>query len=67
MFLDGLEAESVSTARLHAALESEIRLPCSGSEDLLKIYELRQVEKAIQELILFKISTTRGPHATRFH
>lgn len=54
--LYGLEAESVSTARLHATLESEMAPLLGKSEDLLKIYELRQVEKAIQELILFKIS-----------
>jgi hypothetical protein len=54
--LYGLEAESVSTHRLNAVLETEMAPLLGKSEDLLKIYELRQVEKAIQELILFKVS-----------
>ena len=54
--LYGLETESVSTQRLRGALETEMAPLVGKSEDLLKIYELRQVEKAIQELILFKVS-----------
>ena len=54
--LYGLESESVSSQRLTAVLEAEMVPLLGQSDDLLKIYELRQVEQAIQELILYKVS-----------
>jgi hypothetical protein len=54
--LYGLESESISAARLTVKLE-EIMVPLIGkSEDLLKIYELRILDKAIKNLIIHKLT-----------
>jgi len=54
--LYGLEAESVSAKRLTAELE-RVMVPLIGkSEDLLKIYELEQLDKAIKDLIIHKLT-----------
>lgn len=53
--LFGLEAESVSTKRLTKELET-VMVPLLGkSEDLLKIYEFKQLNKALEILILHKL------------
>lgn len=54
--LYGLEAESVSSIRLTKELE-ETMVPILGkSEDFLKIYELKKLDKAIKDLILHIIT-----------
>ena len=54
--LYGLEAESVSATRLSDEIE-QVMVPLIGkSEDLLKIYELEQLDKAIKALIIHKIT-----------
>ena len=54
--LYGLEAESISGKRLSQKLEEEM-IPLIGkSEDLLKIFELRKLDKAIKDLIIHKIT-----------
>ena len=54
--LYGLEAESVSGKRLSQKLEEEMVPLIGKSEDLLKIYELRKLDKAIKDLIILKIT-----------
>jgi hypothetical protein len=54
--LYGLEAESISAKRLEAKLEEEMVPLIGKSEDLLKIYELRKLDKAIKDLIIHKIT-----------
>ena len=54
--LYGLEAESVSGKRLSQKLEEEMVPLIGKSEDLLKIYELRKLDKAIKDLIIHKIT-----------
>jgi hypothetical protein len=54
--LFGIESEAVSTKRLNKALE-ETMVPLIGkSEDLLKTYELRGLEKALKDLIIHKLA-----------
>ena len=54
--LYGLEAESISTRRLTEELE-RVMVPLLGKdEDLLKLYELKQLDKAIKDLILYKVT-----------
>jgi len=54
--LYGLEAESVSAKRLTDELE-RVMVPLIGkSEDLLKIYELEELDKAIKALIIHKLT-----------
>lgn len=54
--LYGLEAEAVSTARIDARLK-EIMEPVIGRDEArLKIYEMKNLDKAVQELILFKVT-----------
>jgi hypothetical protein len=54
--LYGLEAESISGKRLTKKLE-EVMVPLIGkSEDLLKIFELRQLDEVIKDLILHKLT-----------
>ena len=54
--LFGLEAEAISGQRLAEKLDQEM-LPLIGqSEDLLKIFELKKMDQAIKDLILFKIT-----------
>ena len=54
--LYGLEAESVSGKRLTQKIEEEMVPLIGKSEDLLKIYELRKLDKAIKDLIIYKIT-----------
>jgi len=54
--LYGLEAESISGSRLSQKLEEEMVPLIGKSEDLLKIYELRKLDKAIKDLIIHKIT-----------
>ena len=54
--LYGLEAESISAKRLEAKL-NDVMVPLLGkSEDLLKIYELRELDKAIKALMIHKLT-----------
>ena len=54
--LYGLQAESISSKRLTKKLE-EVMVPLIGkSEDLLKIYELKILDKTIKDLILHKVT-----------
>lgn len=54
--LYGLEAESISSVRLTKELE-ETMVPILGkSEDFLKIYELKKLDKAIKDLIIHKVT-----------
>ena len=54
--LYGLEAEAISGKRLSQKLEEEMVPLIGKSEDLLKIYELRKLDKAIKDLIIHKIT-----------
>jgi hypothetical protein len=60
--LYGLEAEAISTARLTAKLEEVMRPVLGGNEAELKLYELRALNQAIKDLILFKLT---HPNAAR--
>jgi len=54
--LYGLEAESISAKRLEAKL-NDVMVPLLGkSEDLLKIYELRELDDAIKALMIHKLT-----------
>jgi hypothetical protein len=54
--LYGLEGESISGKRLAKKLE-EVMVPLIGkSEDLLRIYELRKLDKAIKDLMIYKLT-----------
>ena len=54
--LYGLQAEAVSSKRLTKELEQEMVPLIGKSEDLLKIYELKILDKAIKDLILHKVT-----------
>ena len=52
----GLEAEAISGKRIAAKLR-DVMVPLVGkTEDLLEVYELRKLDKAIQELILHQVA-----------
>ncbi len=53
--LYGLEAESISGKRLTAKLEEEMVPLIGKSEDLLRIYELRKLDEALEALIIHKL------------
>jgi len=54
--LYGLEAESISTARLTEKLK-EVMVPViGGNEEALKIYEMKNLNQAIKDLIIFKLT-----------
>lgn len=54
--LFGIESEAISTKRLNKALE-ETMVPLIGkSEDLLRNYELKKLNEAIEQLILKKLA-----------
>ncbi len=54
--LYGLESESISAKRLTKELE-RVMVPLLGkSEDLLKIYELKNLDQAIKDLIIYKVT-----------
>lgn len=54
--LYGLEAESISGKRLTEKLVQEMVPLIGKSEDLLKIFELKKLDKAIKDLIIHKIT-----------
>lgn len=54
--LYGLEAESISGKRLSQKLEEEMVPLIGKSEDLLKIFELKKLDKAIKDLIIHKVT-----------
>ena len=54
--LYGLEAEAISTARLSEKLEKIMRPVLGGNEAALKLYELKALNQAIKDLILFKLT-----------
>lgn len=54
--LYGLEAESISGKRLTQALEKDMVPLIGKSEDLLRIYELKQLNKSIKDLIVHKVT-----------
>ena len=54
--LYGLEAESVSGKRLTKRLEKDMVPLLGQSEDLLKVYELKQLDKAIKSLIVHNLT-----------
>jgi len=54
--LYGLEAEAISTARITEKLK-EVMLPViGGNEAALKIYEMKNLNQAIKDLIIFKLT-----------
>ncbi len=54
--LYGLEAESIATARITEKLK-EVMLPViGGNEEALKIYEMKNLNQAIKDLIIFKLT-----------
>ncbi len=54
--LYGLEAEAISGKRLSQKLEEEMVPLIGKSEDLLKIFELKKLDRAIKDLIIHKIT-----------
>jgi len=54
--LYGLEAEAVSSKRLTEELEKEMAPLIGKSEDLLKIFELKKLDKVIKDLIIHQIT-----------
>ena len=54
--LYGLEAESISAKRLEAKLNDAMAPLLGKSEDLLKIYELRELDKTIKALMIHKLT-----------
>lgn len=54
--LYGLEAESVSGKRLIEKLEKQMVPLIGKSEGLLKMFELRKLDKAIKDLIIHKVT-----------
>jgi len=58
--LYGLEAEAISTARLSAKLK-EVMVPIlGGNEAALKIYEMKNLNQSVKDLILFKLTHPNG-------
>jgi len=54
--LYGLEAEAISGKRLSQKLEEEMVPLIGKSEDLLKIFELKKLDKVIKDLIIHKVT-----------
>ena len=54
--LYGLEAESISGKRLTKKLEEEMVPLLGKSEDLLKLFELKKLDKTIKDLIVYKVT-----------
>ena len=54
--LYGLEAEAISSKRLTKALEKDMVPLLGRSEDLLRIYELKQLDRAIKDLIVHHVT-----------
>ncbi|MDO8717269.1 MAG: hypothetical protein Q7J73_10780 [Dehalococcoidales bacterium] len=62
--LYGLEAEAIATARITEKLK-EVMLPViGGNEEALKIYEMKNLDQAIKDLMIFKLThpETEKPH-----
>ena len=62
--LYGLEAEAIATARITEKLK-EVMLPViGGNEEALKIYEMKNLNQAVKDLIIFKLThpETEKPH-----
>lgn len=55
--LYGLEAESVSSKRISERLEQEMVPLLGKSEDLLQIFELKNLDQALKDLIVFKMTS----------
>ncbi len=54
--LYGLEAEAIATARISEKLK-EVMVPViGGNEEALKIYEMKNLNQAIKDLIIFKLT-----------
>ena len=54
--LYGLEAEAISTAKLTETL-NEVMVPIiGGNEEALKIYEMKNLNQAIKDLMVFKLT-----------
>lgn len=63
--LYGLEAEAIATARISEKLK-EVMVPViGGNEEALKIYEMKNLNQAIKDLIIFKLThpDTEAAHA----
>ena len=63
--LYGLESEAIATARLSEKLK-EVMVPViGGNEEALKIYEMKNLNQAIKDLIIFKLThpETEAAHA----
>jgi hypothetical protein len=59
--LYGLEAESIATARLTEKLK-EVMVPViGGNEEALKIYEMKNLNQAIKDLIIYKLTHPEDP------
>ena len=54
--LYGLEAEAISGKRLTTALERDMVPLIGKSEDMLRIYELKQLDKSIKDLIIHLVT-----------
>jgi hypothetical protein len=54
--LYGLEAQSISTKRLATEVDQVIAPLVGKEEDLLKLYELRRLDQAVKDLILYKLT-----------
>lgn len=54
--LYGLEAESISSKRITQKLEEEMVPLIGQSEDLLKIFELKKLNQAIKDLMIYKLT-----------
>ena len=59
--LYGLESEAVSAERISLELERIMKPVIGGNEGKLKIYEMNNLDKANQELILFKATHPEVP------
>ncbi|MCX5784238.1 MAG: hypothetical protein NTX59_00960 [Elusimicrobia bacterium] len=54
--LYGLEAESISTAKLTETLDVVMVPIIGGNEEALKIYEMKNLNQAIKDLMVFKLT-----------
>jgi len=54
--LYGLEAEAISTAKLTETLDKVMVPIIGGNEEALKIYEMKNLNQAIKDLMVFKLT-----------
>ena len=59
--LFGLEAESISTKRLATEVDRLVAPLLGQTEDLLTLYELKRLNQAVKNLILFKVTHPDAP------